>query len=63
MLYEVITDPCQFAAYDALLAHYYRGRGETGPVRGWTDQLEKILGKEARPFMFDYLKGRGFALK
>ncbi|MCD8547924.1 MAG: oxygen-insensitive NADPH nitroreductase [Aeromonadaceae bacterium] len=55
-------DPCQFAAYDALLAHYYRGRGEM-QGRGWTDQLEKILSKEARPFMFDYLKRRGFALK
>lgn len=56
-------DPSHFAAYDALLAHYYRGRGETGRVRSWTDQLEKILSKEARPFMFDYLRRRGFALK
>ncbi len=61
--YQTAPDPALLAAYDARMQAYYAGRESNQKSQSWSAQIRQILGREARPFMMDYLQRQGFNLK
>ena len=42
---------------------YYVQRGANQKITTWSAQITKILEKEARPYMHDFIQSKGFSLK
>lgn len=61
--YDRSNERADIAAYDETLRNYYIER--TGGKRDstWTADMSALLGKESRPFMRDFLTGRGFTMR
>ncbi|MFV0576961.1 MAG: oxygen-insensitive NADPH nitroreductase [Vibrio sp.] len=49
--------------YDDETAHYYQTRGSNQKDGSWSDHIEARLSKESRPYIKDYLNGKGLANK
>lgn len=56
-------DRSLLAQYDQQIQEYYLARSGNNKQQTWSGQIKGILGKEARPFMLDFLRGKGFCLK
>ncbi len=61
--YECELDRQTLAEYDEKMRDYYQSRAGKTKETTWSAQLEVILQKEARPYMSDFLKSKGFNLK
>ncbi|MFE8149442.1 oxygen-insensitive NADPH nitroreductase [Brenneria goodwinii] len=65
LLHENVYQPLdgeKLAEYDRQLAEYYLQR--TGNRRdSWSEQVQRTLKKELRPFMLDYLHQQGWAIR
>lgn len=53
----------ELAAYDRVMENYYANRKKNPRKGNWTGDIARILTKERRPFILDYLRKKGFALK
>ncbi|WP_040890563.1 oxygen-insensitive NADPH nitroreductase [Vibrio ezurae] len=51
------------ARYDDQIKNYYATRTDNKKSGAWSDQITKILSKEARPFMQEFLQDQGFNTK
>lgn len=56
-------DRSLLAQYDQQIQEYYLARSGNNKQQTWSGQIKGILGKEARPFMLDFLRTKGFCLK
>lgn len=56
-------DRTMLAAYDAHIALYYQQRTDNKRQDSWSEQIERTLSKERRPFMLDYLNKQGWATR
>lgn len=61
--YPSELDRSLLAQYDQQIQEYYLARSGNNKQQTWSGQIKGILGKEARPFMLDFLRGKGFCLK
>ena len=61
--YECAVNSQTLAHYDEKMASYYQSRSGKTKETTWSAQLETILKKEARPYMAEFLKSKGFNLK
>ncbi|WP_323946509.1 oxygen-insensitive NADPH nitroreductase [Aeromonas hydrophila] len=61
--YQTELDRELLAGYDQQIEAYYQSRSSNNKQQSWSGQIRGILGKEARPFMQDFLRSRGFNLK
>ncbi|CAJ1850965.1 Oxygen-insensitive NADPH nitroreductase [Aeromonas hydrophila] len=61
--YQTELDRELLAGYDQQFEAYYQSRSSNNKQQSWSGQIRGILGKEARPFMQDFLRSRGFNLK
>ena len=61
--YQRTNDTAGILAYDEQLRKYYQTR--TGGTKDscWTQEMKMLLGKESRPHMRGFLKGRGFSMR
>lgn len=49
------------ATYDHDVLDYYQHRGDHKRQESWSEQIQRILVKESRPFILDYLHKQGWA--
>lgn len=52
-----------FDDYNERLGHYYATRTGGTKVSQWTDEMKKLVGKESRPHMRDFLTDQGFKMR
>ena len=50
-------------AYDEEMRNYYQHRSSNAKDTAWSDELERILLRERRPFVLGFLQKKGFAEK
>lgn len=50
-------------AYDRTMSGYYAGRRKNPRQESWRDGIARILTRERRPFILEFLRKKGFALK
>ncbi len=53
-------DEQTLAQYDSEVRDYYVKRSQGKLDQSWSEQIEKSLSKESRPFMLDFLQSKGF---
>lgn len=51
------------AAYDDQMRAYYESRGSNQRSEGWSELIQRLIVKESRPFMLDYLHSQGWATR
>ncbi|KAA9001057.1 oxygen-insensitive NADPH nitroreductase [Affinibrenneria salicis] len=51
------------AVYDQHVLAYYQQRDDNSRSENWSEQIQRILQKERRPFMLDYLHRQGWATR
>ncbi|MBY5943829.1 oxygen-insensitive NADPH nitroreductase [Photobacterium rosenbergii] len=56
-------DMDKLASYDQHVRLYYQSRTGGNKDMSWSEQISGSLNKEARPFMKQFIEGRGFSLK
>lgn len=56
-------DPAKLKAYDEQMRNYYQHRSSNAKDTAWSDELERILLRERRPFVLGFLQKKGFAEK
>ncbi|WP_219615580.1 oxygen-insensitive NADPH nitroreductase [Aeromonas salmonicida] len=61
--YSIELDRPLLAQYDLQIQSYYEARSSNNKQQTWSSQIRSILGKEARPFMQEFLQSKGFNLK
>jgi nitroreductase len=61
--YSAELDRPLLAQYDQQIQSYYEARSSNNKQQTWSSQIQSILGKEARPFMQEFLQSKGFNLK
>ncbi|MCE9933519.1 oxygen-insensitive NADPH nitroreductase [Aeromonas salmonicida] len=61
--YSAELDCPLLAQYDQQIQSYYEARSSNNKQQTWSSQIRSILGKEARPFMQEFLQSKGFNLK
>ena len=62
--YGAELDRPLLAQYDQQIQSYYEARSSNNnKQQTWSSQIGSILGKEARPFMQEFLQSKGFNLK
>ncbi|EKP0277514.1 oxygen-insensitive NADPH nitroreductase [Aeromonas bestiarum] len=61
--YQTELDRPLLAQYDQQIEAYYQARSSNNKQQTWSSQIRGILGKEARPFMQEFLQSKGFNLK
>lgn len=49
--------------YDSKMRHYYANRSVNPKNMSWVEDIGRVLGRERRPFMKQYLNSKGFGLK
>ncbi|MCJ8340362.1 MAG: oxygen-insensitive NADPH nitroreductase [Pseudomonadales bacterium] len=57
------NDQTSINAYDQQLKQYYAARSSNVKQQGWSEQISKMLNKEARPHMLSYLQSKGYLQK
>ncbi len=48
------------AVYDEEMRAYYANRSANNKVQGWSEQMARLIEKEARPHMLGFLQSQGF---
>lgn len=61
--YSAELDRPLLAQYDQQIQSYYEARSSNNKQQTWSSQIRSVLGKEARPFMQEFLQSKGFNLK
>lgn len=61
--YDDSGDAAQLVAYDREMAEYYRTRTGGNKESTWTEEMARLVGKESRPFMLEFLNRRGLATR
>ncbi|MCW8327312.1 oxygen-insensitive NADPH nitroreductase [Photobacterium sp. SDRW27] len=61
--YQPELDKQQLEQYDGEVRNYYRARTGGNKETSWSEQITATLNKEARPFMKDFIKNKGFSVK
>jgi nitroreductase len=56
-------DKAQLHNYDETMKAYYASRSSNNKATTWSTQIEKILTKESRPHMQEFMKNKGFNIK
>ncbi|WP_251975912.1 oxygen-insensitive NADPH nitroreductase [Salinicola avicenniae] len=51
------------AAYDDDMRAYYQNRGSNQRVETWSELIQRLIVKESRPFMLEYLHQQGWATR
>lgn len=51
------------AAYDDGMRAYYQSRGSNQRVETWSELIQRLIVKESRPFMLEYLHSQGWATR
>ncbi|GHB13389.1 oxygen-insensitive NADPH nitroreductase [Salinicola rhizosphaerae] len=51
------------AAYDDEMRAYYQSRGSNQRVETWSELIQRLIVKESRPFMLEYLHSQGWATR
>ncbi len=49
--------------YDQIISEYYEQRSHGKLSQTWSAQMDKLLGKESRPHMREFLRKRGFQMR
>lgn len=62
-VYRDDGDAAIIGEYDERVRAYYQSRTGNPKEQCWSEQMSGLLGKEARPFMRDFLARRGFTLR
>lgn len=60
--YDDSSDSSLIKDYDQLVRHYYATRTGGTKDSSWSEQISKMLEKEARPHMLSFLKEKGYLL-
>lgn len=61
--YSAADQDAHFDDYNERLGHYYQTRTGGNKVSQWTDEMKKLVGKESRPHMKDFLSKQGFTMR
>lgn len=61
--YQPDLNRAQLEQYDIEVRDYYRTRTGGNKDTSWSEQITVALSKEARPFMKDFIKNKGFSVK
>ncbi|SLM62954.1 MULTISPECIES: oxygen-insensitive NADPH nitroreductase [Dickeya] len=56
-------DRALLAAYDQHIIDYYGHRDSNQRMESWSEQIRRMLSKERRPFMLDYLHQQGWVTR
>ncbi len=62
-VYRDYDDEASIREYDERVRHYYQTRTGNNKEQCWSEQMDKLLGKESRPHMKDFLAERGFSMR
>lgn len=57
------VDPQVLAEYDSRTAFYYQHRESNQRSETWSELIQRLIIKETRPFMLDYLHKQGWATR
>ena len=57
------ANPETLADYDARMHEYFGSRARNPRDDTWVNGIEAVLKRERRPFMGEFLKKKGYALK
>ncbi|MCW0348009.1 oxygen-insensitive NADPH nitroreductase [Pantoea ananatis] len=57
------VDPAVLADYDSRTANYYEQRDSNQRSETWSQLIQRLIIKETRPFMLDYLHQQGWATR
>lgn len=57
------VDKTVLAEYDQQITQYYQQRDSNQRSETWSDLIQRLLVKETRPFMLDYLHSQGWATR
>ncbi len=57
------VDPAVLADYDNRTALYYEQRDSNQRSETWSQLIQRLIIKETRPFMLDYLHQQGWATR
>lgn len=61
--YDETDDTAGIKRYDEEIRNYYKSRTGGTKESCWSDEMRKLVGKESRPHMRDFLRRRGFLMK
>ncbi|MGY0219617.1 oxygen-insensitive NADPH nitroreductase [Endozoicomonadaceae bacterium StTr2] len=61
--YQHDRDNKQLDDYDQIIRQYYEQRTGGKLSQTWSEQMNKLLGKESRPHMKEFLRKRGFEMR
>ena len=61
--YSADQQDAHFDDYNERLGHYYQTRTGGTKVSQWTDEMKKLVGKESRPHMREFLTEQGFKMR
>lgn len=61
--YTADGDADEIESYDKVMGDYYATRSSNQKLSGWSEQMAKLMTKEARPHMKAFLESKGFCLK
>ena len=61
--YQQDMDEDLLEVYDQTIKQYYEQRSKGRLSQTWSEQMDKLLGKESRPHMRDFLRKRGFEMR
>jgi nitroreductase len=56
-------DPAVLAEYDSRTELYYQQRDSNQRSETWSELIQRLIIKETRPFMLDYLHQQGWATR
>lgn len=56
-------DPAVLADYDGQMRAYYQQRGSNQRTESWSEMIQRMIIKETRPFILDYLHQQGWATR
>lgn len=57
------VDETVLAEYDQQITEYYQQRDSNQRSETWSDLIQRLIVKETRPFMLDYLHSQGWATR
>lgn len=57
------VDKTVLAEYDQQITEYYQQRDSNQRSETWSDLIQRLIVKETRPFMLDYLHSQGWATR
>ena len=61
--YQPVNDSPLLDDYDQIIRDYYEQRSGGKLSQTWSEQMDKLLGKESRPHMREFLRSQGFEMR